>query len=170
MPSSIIITHLSSSSFSATKTPAMSFKSPEHSTPTELVSAVGSLQEGSLYWENFISIKQLHGNSRTAQGDPPAKLPSCLSLFLGTSEWRGYPVSHLSERSQPTSEKRERQSKSLNQLIGFPTTKPTRSQLEVALHSLSPSLSLWFEVWQLRAASILKSANYYQTEFDQMVI
>ena len=155
----------------------MSFKSSDHYAVHHTLRTTRGAQlccllnaARKLYQEIFISIKQLHGNSRTAQGDPPAKLPSCLSLFLGTSEWRGYPVSHLSERSQPTSEKRERQSKSLNQLIGFPTTKPTRSQLEVALHSLSPSLSLWFEVWQLRAASILKSANYYQTEFDQMVI
>jgi hypothetical protein len=37
----------------------------------------------------------------------------------------------------PVREKRERQSISLNQLIGSQTTKPTRSQLEVAPLSLS---------------------------------
>jgi len=123
----------------------MSFKSPEHSTPTELVSAVGSLQEGSLYWENFISIKQLHGNSRTAQGDPPAKLPSCLSLFLGTSEWRGYPVSHLSERRE-----RDSQYLSINWLA-------LRQQNQPDLNLKSPlslSLSLWSEEWQHRAEQV----------------
>jgi len=144
MPSSIIITHLSSSSFSATKTPAMSFKSPEHSTPTELVSAVGSLQEGSLYWENFISIKQLHGNSRTAQGDPPAKLPSCLSLFLGTSEWRGYPVSHLSERRE-----RDSQYLSINWLA-------LRQQNQPDLNLKSP-LSLFLSHFGLKSGSTEQS-------------
>jgi len=82
----------------------MSFKSPEHSTlsrrPVELVSAVFSMQEGSLYRENFISIKQLHGNSSRAQASPAAKLPSCLSLFLGRSEWRGYPESATCQREE----------------------------------------------------------------------
>jgi len=105
------------------------------------------------YRENFISIKQLHGTSRRAQGSPAATLPTCLSLFLGTSEWRGYPVSHLSERTQPTSEKSATVKISLNQLIGSQTLRQPDLKLK------SRHLHLWLEVWQEAVASILKSAN-----------
>jgi len=145
MPTSIIITH--------PPPPPLFLKHPrclskvlstQHSTGCLL-----NATRKPCYRENFISIKQLHGTSSRAQGTPAATLPTCLSLFLGTSEWRGYPVSHLSERTQPTSEKSSRVSISLNQLIGSQTpqlhSSTPWSQVEVA----PPSL----EVWQQAASS-----------------
>jgi len=149
MPTSIIITH--------PPPPPLFLKHPrclskvlstQHSTGCLL-----NATRKPCYRENFISIKQLHGTSSRAQGTPAATLPTCLSLFLGTSEWRGYPVSHLSERTQPTSEKRATVKISLNQLIGSQTPQTPWSQLEVA----PPSLA--WTVWQQAVASILKSAN-----------
>jgi len=103
MPTSIIITHLPPPPPLVLKHPRCLSKvlSTQHSTGCLL-----NATRKPCYWENFISIKQLHGNSPRAQGTQAAKLPTCLSLFLGTSEWRGYPVSHLSERTESTGEQR----------------------------------------------------------------
>jgi len=137
MPTSIIITH--------PPPPPLFLKHPrclskvlstQHSTGCLL-----NATRKPCYRENFISIKQLHGTSSRAQGTPAATLPTCLSLFLGTSEWRGYPVSHLSERTQPTSEKRATVKISLNQLIGSQTPQTPWSQLEVAPPSLAWSVA-----------------------------
>lgn len=143
MPTSIIIKHPPS------PPPSLFLKHPrclskvlstQHSTGCLL----NATRKPCCYRENFISIKQLHGNSSRAQGTPAARLPTCLSLFLGTSEWRGYPVSHLSERTQPTSEKSSRVSISLNQLIGSQTPQ---------LHTLISSWSRSSISWSVAASS-----------------
>lgn len=159
MPTSIIIKHPPS------PPPPLFLKHPrclskvlstQHSTGCLL----NATRKPCCYRENFISIKQLHGNSSRAQGTPAARLPTCLSLFLGTSEWRGYPVSHLSERTQPTSEKSSRVSISLNQLIGSQTPQlhsSTAPHPDLKLKSLLHLLKCGSK--QQAVGSILKSAN-----------
>jgi len=143
MPTSIIITHPPPPPPLFLKHPRCLSKvlSTQHSTGCLL-----NATRKPCYRENFISIKQLHGTSSRAQGTPAATLPTCLSLFLGTSEWRGYPVSHLSERTQPTSEKRATVKISLNQLIGSQLSVTTDTTRLPDLN-LKWLLHLWLEPW-----------------------
>lgn len=155
MPSSIIITHLTSPPPSQLpKHPRCLSKvlSTQHS-PGDPRSS--SLLFSQCKKEAFIPRK-LHFNKATSwkqqqsPGQPrPAQQPSYPVVFH-------YFWEHLNEEDIQSAtcqrEERERQSISLNQLIGSQTTKPTRSQLEVA--PLSLSLSLWSEEWQHRAEQV----------------
>jgi hypothetical protein len=141
MPTSIIITHLPPPPPLFLKHPRCLSKvlSTQHSTGCLL-----NATRKPCYWENFISIKQLHGNSPRAQGTQQPSYPLVFHYF-----WE-----HLNEediqsatcqRGLSRLRSRERQSISLNHCIAClaltdNTTHPPRSQVEV--ESLLP---LWFE-------------------------
>merc|ERR1711936_1243702 len=147
----------------------MSFKSSGHSRLS-----TGCLLDATrkpCYRENFISIKILHGNSPRAQGTQQPSYPLVFHYF-----WE-----HLNEEDIQSAtcqrglgrlQRRGLQSISLNQ-YWLPSSlslslRQTRHP-DLKLKS-SPSSLFGLKSGSGVGASILKSANYYQTEFDQMVI
>jgi len=149
MPTSIIITHLPPPPPLVLKHPRCLSKvlSTQHSTGCLL-----NATRKPCYRENFISIKQLHGNSPRAQGTQQPSYPLVFHYF-----WE-----HLNEediqsatcqRGPSRLQRRERPSRYLS--INWLALRHHRHP-DLNLKSL---LHLWLEVWQQAVASILKSAN-----------
>lgn len=131
MPTSIIITHLPPPPPLVHPRCLSKVLSPQHSPG----STVCAMQQGSRgYRENFISIKQLHGNRSRAQGPQQPSYPLVFHYFWEHLNEEDIQSATWPETTQQTSEKRE--TVNISQSIDWLSDNPISSP-EVELPSSS---------------------------------